>query len=124
MATDLHDGLPPLLNVDNLANGALYERLQQALTEVATNILNPNTSEKQKRKIKIEICATPYPDRSGAQYTLSVSTTLAGIVPAEGNFYIGRRSGEVLVYARNQKQIHMNLDPPPADTPETKPRAN
>lgn len=66
MKEDLHDGLPPILSVDNLANGAVYELLQREFTRVADNILDPNTSEKAKRKIKVEIVADPYPDRSGA----------------------------------------------------------
>ena len=109
---DIHDGLPPILNVDNLANGAVYELLQRELTRMADNILDPNTSEKAKRKIKIEIIAQPYPDRSGAVYTVGVNSTLAGIRPAEGNMYIVRRGGETIVVSRNHKQMEMELTPP------------
>jgi hypothetical protein len=118
MEHDLHDGLPPILNVDNLANGAVYELLQRELTRMADNILDPNTSEKQKRKIKIEIIAQPYPDRSGAVYTVGVNSTLAGIKPAEGNLYIVRRGGETIVVSRNHKQMELEMQPVSSETAE------
>ncbi len=61
---DMHDGMPPMLNVDNMASGALYELLGKALERVAENISDPNTSEKQKRSIWIKIVCTPYHDRT------------------------------------------------------------
>lgn len=118
MEQDLHDGLPPILSIDNLANGALYELLQREFSRMADNILDPNTSEKAKRKIKVEIVASPYPDRSGAVYTVSVNSTLAGMRPAEGNLYIVRRGGETIVVSRNHKQMEMELTPAPAEVKE------
>ena len=32
---EMHDGLPPLLNVDNLADGAVYELMGEAFSELA-----------------------------------------------------------------------------------------
>lgn len=116
MQDAIHDNLPPVLNVDNLANGAVYELLSRALKQVADNILDPNTSSEAKRKIKIEIVASPFPDRSGAVYTVAVTNSLAGTKPAEGTFYLVRRGAETLVVSRNHKQMEMELQAAPTPT--------
>lgn len=100
----LHDGLPDVLSIDNMANGAVYEMLGEALKRMAANISDPNTEATQKRAITIKISASPYKDRSGAEYTISVDAKLAGIKPAEGTMYIARRGGEYLAFGRNTKQ--------------------
>lgn len=106
---DLHNGLPPRLDVDTLAGGAFRELLEHAFNKIAANILDVNTSEKAKRSVKIKIDAKPYPDRSGAVYTVSVDTTLAGTRPAEGTFFLARQGGEVAIFSRNHKQMEMDL---------------
>ncbi len=115
----LHDGLPPLLNMDNIANGALYEMLGEAMANLARNISDPNTSEKQKRSITIKLVAQPYHDRSGFTYAVSVEAKLAGMKPAEGTAYIARRAGEYLVVGKNHRQLEMELEAAEAAAPST-----
>lgn len=114
-----HDGIPEILSVDNLANGALYELLGRELTRCAENICDPNTAANAKRKIKVEISVTPFPDRSGATYAVAVTSTLAGVKPAEGSMYIVRRGAEFLVCPRNTKQQEMQFDMQPAPVATT-----
>lgn len=117
---DLHDGLPPLLNVDNMADGALYELLGEALKNLASNISDPNTSEKATRSITIKFKATPYHDRSGFTYEVGVETKLAGMTPANGTAYIARKGGEYLVVGKNHRQLEMELaaaEPAPSALP-------
>lgn len=114
---DLHDGLPPMLSVTNMANGALDELLGEALKRLAENISDPNTSEKQKRSISIKFAVTPYHDRSGFTYDLTVESKLAGMRPANGTAYIARKNGEYLVVGKNHRQMEMELgvqDPEPS----------
>lgn len=106
---DLHDGLPPMLSVENMAGGALNELLGEALKRMAENISNPNTSEKQKRSISIKFSATPYHDRSGFTYDLTVESKLAGMRPASGTAYIAKKNGEYLVVGKNHKQQEMEF---------------
>ncbi len=119
---DLHDGMPPMLNVDTMASGALYELLGKALERVAENISDPNTSEKQKRSITIKITCTPYHDRTGFSYEVGVESKTAGMRPASGTAYIARKNGEYLVVGKNHRQMEMELDvQEPAPTANTKP---
>lgn len=41
------------MNLEDLANGAIKEKLQRAYTEVANNILDPNTDPNKARKVTI-----------------------------------------------------------------------
>lgn len=107
---NLHDGLPDVLSIDNMAGGAVYEMLDEALKRMASNISDPNTEPTQKRKITITIDASPYKDRSGAEYTVKVENKLAGIRPAEGTMYIARRGGELLAFGKNTKQTEIEFD--------------
>lgn len=117
MKTELHDNLPPLLNVDNIAGGALYELMGEALKNLAINLTDPNTSEKASRSITIKFKAQPYPDRSGFTYSVGVETKMAGMNPASGNAFIVKRNGEFLVVGKNVQQLEMKLavagDPAP-----------
>lgn len=42
-------------NLDNLAEGALTEKVNQGINEVLANIQDPNTDWKKKRKLTIEL---------------------------------------------------------------------
>jgi hypothetical protein len=106
---NLHDGLPDLLSIDNLANGAVYEMLGEAFKRMAANISDPNTEPTQKRKITLTIDAAPYKDRSGAEYSVKVENKLAGLKPCDGTMYIARRNGEYLAFGRNTKQTEIEF---------------
>jgi hypothetical protein len=107
---NLHDGLPDVLSIDNMANGAVYEMLGEALKRMAANISDPNTEPTARRGISIKIVANPYKDRSGAEYSIAVETKLAGIRPAEGTMYIARRGGEYLAFGKSTKQTEIEFD--------------
>lgn len=122
MDNTLHDGLPDLLSIDNMANGAVYEMTTDALKKLAENIADVNTSPTQKRKIVITIEAAPYNDRSGAELTIKVENKLAGQKPATGTTYFARRNGEVLAFSRNMAQERIAFDmPEPTPEPAAKP---
>ncbi|HEY0264467.1 MAG TPA: hypothetical protein VGC07_08075 [Granulicella sp.] len=46
---NLHDGLPQTLSIDTMANGAVYEMLDEAMKRLAANIADPNTKAEQIR---------------------------------------------------------------------------
>ena|SRR5260370_640965 len=106
----IHDGLPEILSIDNMANGAVYEMVGEALKRLAANIADPNTEPTQKRKIVLTIDATPYKDRSGAELSVKVENKLAGLRPADGTMYIAKRNGEFLAFGRNTKQEEIQFD--------------
>lgn len=125
MKEELHDGLPDLLSIDNMANGAVYEMATDALKRLAENIADVNTNATQKRKVVITVEAAPYNDRSGAELTIKVENKLAGQKPAMGTMYIAQRGQEYLAFSRNtrQERIAFGMDEPtaaPAATPPVK----
>lgn len=115
---NVHDGMPPIVSADNIANGALVELLAEALKRVGENISDVNTSEKAKRGITIKISCDPYPDRSGFIYELSIETKLAGMRSASGTAYIARVGGEYLVVGKNQRQLELEMDAQIGSRPE------
>lgn len=117
----VHDGLPEVLGIDNMANGAVYEMLGDALKKLAGNVADPNTKPEQKRTITLKIEAKPYKDRSGAEYSIHVDTKLAGIRPAESTMYFAKKDGEHLAFGRNTQQEEIQFDmktPEPAPKPK------
>lgn len=124
MQDQLHDGLPDVLSIDNLANGAVYEMLGEAFQKLAENVADPNTKAEQKRQIKITIDVSPYKDRTGAEYSVKVENKLAGIRPAEGTMYIARKGGSYLAFGKNINQTNIEFDMPAVDgkTAATKPQ--
>lgn len=117
---NLHDGLPALLSIDNMADGAVYEMFNEAVKRLAANVGDPNTEPTQKRKITLTIEAAPFKDRSGAQYKVKVDTKLAGLRPAESTMYFAKRGGEHLAFGRNtrQEEIQFGMTDAPADKPK------
>lgn len=110
----VHDGLPEMLSLDNMANGAVYEMFNEAIKRVATNVMDPNTDPTQKRKIVLTVEAAPYKDRTGAEYKVKVDTKLAGLRPAESTMYFARRGGEYLAFGRNTQQESIEFEMPAA----------
>jgi hypothetical protein len=115
----VHNGLPELLSIDNMASGAVYEMFNEALKRLAANVADPNTEPTQKRKILLSIEITPYKDRSGAEYNAKVETKLAGLKPATANMYFAHKDGEFLAFGRNtqQSEIEFDMSGPTIDPP-------
>lgn len=96
--------LPDRINLFNIANGAAEERFQRELQRVLTNVMDPNTSDKQKRKITMEFVFAPSKDRSSTDVSLKMSTKLAAAEPVESTMYIGSKDGKLLAFPRNIRQ--------------------
>ena len=50
------------LTLANICGGAVQEKIDRAMEKVARNILDPNTSNKEKRVITLKITFTPKED--------------------------------------------------------------
>jgi len=117
----VHDGLPAVLSIDNMADGAVYEMLNEAIKRMAENVADPNTEPTQKRKITLSLDVLPFKDRSGAQYKARIDTKLAGLRPAESTMYFAKKNGEHLAFGRNTRQEEIQFDmPAPVEAPKPK----
>lgn len=115
----LHDGLPPELSIETIAEGHLDALVKHALAKIAENIADPNTSSKAKRKITISLEFLPYKDRTGATVSTSLKSTLAGVEAVESPMYIAEKQGRFLSFARNHKQQDLQFEMSTASATET-----
>ena len=102
-----------LLNLNEIADGALQEKLNAAMRKVLENMQDPNTPYKVKRCITVKLGFTQTESRNDAVVDVSVETKLAPASPIQTMMSIGKdlRNGEV--YAEEYgKQVkgQMSLD--------------
>ena len=102
-----------LLNLNEIADGALQEKLNAAMRKVLENMQDPNTPYKVKRGIPVKLGFTQTESRNDAVVDVSVETKLAPASPIQTMMSIGKdlRNGEV--YAEEYgKQVkgQMSLD--------------
>lgn len=81
-----------LINVDltDMANGAIQEKLEHVMGEVLDNILNPNTDAKKKRKVTINLVLTPNENRDAVTLDAQVKPTLVPEESATTTILVGR----------------------------------
>lgn len=108
-----------LLNLKNIAGGALQEKVDAAMRRVLDNMHDPNTPWKTKRYITIKIAFTQNEERDDTAVDLSVDTKTAPVSPIHTRMSIGRdlRDGEVYAeeYGRQIKgQMSLELEQEPS----------
>lgn len=111
-----------LLSLNDIAGGALQEKVNEAMNRVLENMQDPNTPWKVKRNISIKIGFTQNEERDDTAVELSIDTKLAPVSPIVTRMSIGTdlRTGQV--YAEEYgKQVRgqMSLDLEQPDTVQT-----
>ncbi|MEG3041572.1 MAG: replication terminator protein [Clostridium sp.] len=66
-----------MINLETFANGALAERMDQALKEVLENIADKNTDSNPKRKLTLEMIFASDEERELTEVTIAAKTKLA-----------------------------------------------
>lgn len=92
------------INLDNLAEGAVREKFNNALKEVTKNILDPNTKASSKRTITLKLTFEPGEDREIADVTVDYSTKLAPVKGVSTRFVIGTDGSDVIA-SEYKKQV-------------------
>ncbi len=86
-----------MINLETFANGALAERMDQALKEVLENIADPNTDSNIKRKLTLEMKFDTSEDRELTEVEIIAKTKLAPRSSVSTKILIDRTlDGEVL----------------------------
>ena len=88
-----------LLDLQNIAGGALQEKADEAMRKVLENMQDPNTPWKVKRQITIKIAFTQNEERDDTAVDLSVETKLAPVSPVRTRMAIGRDLKDGKTYA-------------------------
>ncbi len=101
-------------DLNQFMGGALAEKLEYALVEVAENIMNPNYPAKGKRKITVTITVTPDEERDIGKASLDVKTTLVNRKPFEQRLLFNRDSkgqaGVAELNSADPKQLEIGVN--------------
>jgi len=82
-------------SIMDLGNGALIEEINYQMKLLAENLVDPNTSFKDKRKLKIEMVFSQDEERKQVNVVSKVSATLAASKPLESRIAIGLSGGNM-----------------------------
>lgn len=87
-----------MFTLENLAEGALAEKIRDGMAAVIENIADPNTPYKTKRKLNISLSFAPDEKRELVEVTMEVKPTLAPAMPAKTRVFIDKdlKSGRVV----------------------------
>ncbi len=88
-----------MINLLNLANGEIIEKLSRELEKVTQNIADKNTEPKKERKITLQISFKPNENRDSINTNITAKTTLA---PEKGVETL------ILMGKDNEGQLHLN----------------
>lgn len=88
-----------MLNLMNLADGEILDKLNRELQKVAQNIADKNTDPKKERKITLEIKFKPNENRDQITTVINAKTSLA---PERGIDTL------ILMGKDSEGQLHLN----------------
>jgi hypothetical protein len=94
----------------NLLRGGVAELFDDALQQVADNILDLNTSETAVRVVTLKVEVKPDVNRSIANTKVSVTPKLAPVKPASTTLYIGQQRGKGVLVEHNPEQQRLPLE--------------
>lgn len=101
-------------DLNKFMGGALNEKLEQALMEVADNVLDINYPAKGKRKIVVTITVDPDEQRDIAKASLDVKTTLVNRKPFEQRLLFNRdnmgRAGVAELNSADPNQLELTVN--------------
>ena len=85
------------ISFDRLCGGAVLERLNMLMAQIARNIMDPNTDPEKNRTLTIKLTFRPDKSRKGVKTSISSSVSLAPLVADETMLLIGKdiRSGRI-----------------------------
>jgi hypothetical protein len=98
------------VTLETLNSGAVIDLFEAEWRKLLNNIQDPNTKPDAVRKVKIEIAVKPAKDRRNASTSVSVTASLATIVPHEASIVIGVENGETQAYAFDPNQKSLDFD--------------
>ena len=110
--------LVSLSDFDNFMNGSIKERIARGISEIAQNILDPNTEAERPRTLTVTMTIRPTKNRHSAVIRSQVTTKLANLVEMEADVSIGiNEDGEMVIVQQMDMipgQINMEGEEAPA----------
>lgn len=103
------------VNLGSIARGALMELFELEIAKIAANIADNNTKATKERRLTLELCFKPDPDRKAIDVTTRASLKLAGIADHASRVYLGRDTdNRPLLFDVDPRQ-EVLFEPPQAD---------
>lgn len=98
------------VDLNELADGALKEKFEEAWSELIENVIDPNVATKHARSITIKITVKPNGDRNFCSTGIQVSTSLPPTNPVETAITVGTIGGKPSVreYKAEQSKLAFN----------------
>ena len=101
-------------DLNKFMGGALAEKLEQAMIDLAENVLDPNYPAKGKRKIVITITVDPDEQRDIAKSSLEVKTNLVARKAFEQRLMFSRdnkgRAGVAELNSADPNQLELTVN--------------
>lgn len=94
-----------MINLENFADGALAEKVNMALKEVLSNITDPNTDFKLKRKLTLDMTFQAGEDRELAMIDIIAKTKLAPAKALSSKIIIGTDGKGGILASEYKKQL-------------------
>lgn len=93
-----------MINLESFADGALAEKVNIALKEVLSNISDPNTEWKTKRKLTIDMTFASGEDRELTEVSIVAKPKLAPTKPLAAKIIIGTDGRGGILASEYKKQ--------------------
>ena len=93
-----------LVNLETICGGAADEVFQKTLSEVLTNINDPNTDSERARKISLSFVFKPTNDRSVAEVSFVCEAKIVPVRALTSTIVMSRENGKVTAYTQQVQQ--------------------
>lgn len=110
-------------DLNTLMGGAVNERWQDALNELAQNVLDPNTDPTKPRKITMTLTVKPNSARDGGEMSFDIKKNLAPPVPVRQTVFFDMDDAGTVCATQKLDQVpgQVNMDgeitPQPVSVP-------
>ena len=111
------------LNLANLQNGAVIERVNWELQKIARNIADPNTDPKKARTLTLKLKIVPDDTREVSDIEISVASTIAPMKPLRTRMYMdedGEGGFQMQELVKNQMPGQITVDETAANVRQLK----
>lgn len=94
------------VTLDTIGSGALSELFQAELAKVLANIADPNTDEKGKRTISIQVIFKP-DARDVAHVELKCTSKIASLMTVRTQVFMGKQQGKLIAVEHDPRQSNL-----------------
>ena len=100
----------PIESLDELMDGGVRERFNDALKKVWANIFDPNTNPKNVREIQLKVKIKPNKRLDAADFNVEVTTKLAPPEPLQQTVMLQLVGDGTIVATERTNQVPGQLD--------------